>query len=130
VSQTLSTVVGVSYLVEYDYGVTGVFDSDTQSIIAQIFGNDGSTVLTSQTANGTNPPTALAHFQFSFVADGLQSTIRFLDVASNSTFSRDGILDNVSVTSVPEPSGFALVVGGLMGLGWMQRRRARRQSAI
>lgn len=43
----------------------------------------------------------------------------------------DVAIDNISVTpaEVPEPSSYALIVGGLGLLGWMTRRRSRRPKA-
>jgi hypothetical protein len=35
------------------------------------------------------------------------------------------VLDNLSVTAVPEPGTWALMLGGLGVVGWMARRRAR-----
>lgn len=37
----------------------------------------------------------------------------------------DVAIDNVSITAVPEPSTYAMLIGGLGLVGWVARRRAR-----
>jgi len=54
----------------------------------------------------------LQHFSFSFIGDGSSAKLQFVDFASNNAIDQDGLLDNVSVTAVPEPASIAL-----MGLG-------------
>lgn len=114
--QTFSTTAGAIYSVDFDYGVT---TGGNQSLLAQILGSNGSTVLAAFTAHSTS--TALDHFKFSFTADGGNSTIRFNDIASNDTTNQDGVLDNVSV--VPEPGSIALLGLGLLGF-MVARRKA------
>lgn len=117
-SQQFGTTFGARYSVDFDFGVTS---GGTQSILAQIFGVNGTTVLSSLTA--TSQFTGLDHFNFSFIADGLSSTIRFSDVSGNPTISQDGVLDNVSV--VPEPASIALLGMGLLGFAAARRKSAK-----
>jgi hypothetical protein len=42
--------------------------------------------------------------------------------------SYGGSLDNVSVTSIPEPASYALILGGLGLMGWMSRRRKNKSA--
>jgi choice-of-anchor C domain-containing protein len=66
--------------------------------------------------------------QVTFLASGASSTLTFAsnDPASNTT----GILlDNVSVASVPEPSSFALLSLGGIGLAAFVRRQRNRRTA-
>ena len=37
----------------------------------------------------------------------------------------DVALDNIKVTAVPEPSGYAMLLSGVALLGWMTRRKSR-----
>lgn len=117
-SQTFATMAGVNYSVDFDYGVT---TGGSQSILAEILGNNGTTILTSFVASSTS--TALNHFTFSFAADGSASTLRFIDNLNNPTTSQDGVLDNVSV--VPEPGSIALLGLGLLGFAVTRRRAVK-----
>jgi hypothetical protein len=117
ITQTFSLVAGETYELEYDFGSTR---SASHQITVSVLGGDGLTVLASQIALEPNPPQALTTFSLLFTADANQATLRFLDNPSNPTFSRDGILDNVSVLAVnrvPEPASLGLVALALAGLG-------------
>ena len=126
-AQTFNTLLDEIYDVQFDFGATGLFSSDTQKMIFSVLGNDGINVLLSQEVTGTNPPVALATFNFSFTADGAQATLRFADLVTNATNSQDGILDNVSVNGpsaeVPEPASLALVSLCLAGIGLGRRKQ-------
>ncbi len=58
---------------------------------------------------------------FNFQASGGLTTLRFWnDQDANTHFA---MLDNVSVTAVPEPETYAMMLAGLGALGFMARRR-------
>lgn len=42
----------------------------------------------------------------------------------------DVAVDNISVTAVPEPASYALMLGGLGLMGWMSRRQSRRTRKV
>lgn len=116
-SQTFTgTVLGTTYTVSYDYGTNS---GAPQTLEATVFGADGTTVLGTDSALG-NSNTLITN-TFTFVADGSQATLQFLDSPTNSSGSLDGILDNVSVVAVPEPASVALL--SLGGIALLARRR-------
>ena len=77
----------------------------------------GDTAFTSPVLNSAD---GFATFSITTVATGSSLTLSFED-------SRDGnigaLLDNVSVSAVPEPTNVALMMAGLLGLGFAARRR-------
>lgn len=112
-SQTFNTLPGARYSVAFDYGTNG----SPETIHAVVNGVGGVTdVRGSLDVTATFPPAALATRTFGFTADGSTSTLVFLDDSSNPTVSVDGVLDNVSVTAVPEP-GLAASLAAVGGIG-------------
>ncbi|MGH7992286.1 MAG: PEP-CTERM sorting domain-containing protein [Limisphaerales bacterium] len=63
------------------------------------------------------------HQEMTFTVDpGVQNiTINFLDVTPNGGYHVDTALDQVAVTSVPEPATFSLLTLGGLVLGWRRR---------
>jgi choice-of-anchor C domain-containing protein len=59
-----------------------------------------------------------------FTANSTSTTLSFTNVSSNSAFGP--ALDNVTLTAVPEPASWALMIGGFALAGGAMRRRTAR----
>lgn len=126
--QDLTTVVGVTYEVSFDYGaIAGATEQMLRA--SALSGASFSNVLAESdfSATGTRDLAALlSTFGYSFTADSTTTRLQFTDV-SFSTINVDGVLDNVSVNAVtapvPEPETYALMLAGLGAMAFVARRR-------
>lgn len=125
VSQTFGTSQGTEYAVTFDFGATS---NGFQQIMADILGANGS-VLKSFGTTGVNAPADLQTFTFSFIANSDSSTLRFTDFSGNNSNNQDGLLDNVAVAAVPEPTSIALLGLGLLGVVASRRKSAKAKAA-
>lgn len=122
ISQSISTIIGESYLLEFYIGAAR---PPSASINVKL---TGASSLLNQTLTATAPATNIVWMKqsFPFIADSLTTTLSFVDT---STFDDNySFVDNVSISlqAVPEPS--SLCLGGLVVCGAVIRcRRDRRQ---
>lgn len=123
VEQTFSTVAGTTYTLSFDLGSSSTYITPSAVAASVLVVDVGTQTQTfTSTASGANN---WQSYSMTFTAANPSTTIKLLG-----TTGRDYIgLDNValSVTAVPEPSAWALMVAGLAAVGSVaSRRRAQR----
>ena len=117
-SQIIPTISGMNYTIEFNYVDNAYASEYSQSITVSAQTTDGQ-LLSSQSISSGSPTQP---YSLDFTAIANNTVISFTDNPGNDTYSHDGLIDNVSVTSVPEPSSLALLVFGAAGVVTMRRR--------
>ena len=110
-SQTFNDINGQALTIAFWYGSDGGTPNDLNVIY------DGITIFTLNNAPSTKPAYTL--FQFAVTATGNDTLT--LGIRNDPSFQA---LDDVSVNSVPEPASLALLGMGVLGLGFLRRRKA------
>lgn len=128
--QSFTTTAGDRYRVSYSYGAFG--DPNVQNLNATVtgnalLGNNSVSVLATGNGPGSDPGVVFHTYSFDFIADSNTTTLTFDDTGSSS-FSEDGILDNVAVRPVPEASTIVLLALALVGGGLFLRTRRSHSS--
>jgi hypothetical protein len=120
ITQSFATIIGKRYDVSARFGALG--GSGSQRINFNVQGSLGSVPMDAFVNN--NLDTTFSTFTTSFIAFAPTTTIRFANLSGFDGI--DPILDNVSVTTVPEPSSWAMMITGfgLVGAGARRRRIA------
>ena len=119
-SQSFATNVGQTYSFSFNYGALG---GGSQQLQFEIISGGTKTLLTAFANN--NLDTTFQTYTGTFKA-GASTTISFGDlggISDTQANNVDFILDNVSVTAVPEPSTWAMMILGFAGVGFMAYRR-------
>ena len=126
-SQTFDTVIGRTYRVNFDLWAND--DGGTFPRLA--FVNVGAGDLTfSSNGGGTKAAPNWVTQTFSFVASATSTTLSFrADSISANTFFGPA-LDNVSVSAIPEPATWALMLGGFGLVGGAMRSRRRANATV
>jgi hypothetical protein len=120
VAQTFDTVNGQQYSVSFALGNSTNYNYGASSALTVTAGNLSQTVF-SLTNDSTN---SWDRFALNFVAQGSSTTLSFTGLQATYYIG----LDNVSVTAVPEPETYAMLLMGLGVIGAIARRCKAQQA--
>ena len=127
--QDVSTTTGNRYILSFLYGA--IADSNVQTMHVTVLDASSSNLLaeTDVQAYGTRKlASMMSPYAIDFTATSASTRIRFSDTSAY-TYNTDGVLDNVSITAVPEPETYAMMLAGLGLFGLTARRWRQRQNA-
>lgn len=115
ISQTLSTTAGQSYRISFDGGYR---DDNSTFAIVVTFGD------TQKTFSGSI--SAWERFSFTAMASGDSTALTLANQGTpGEGYPPRYLVDNVSVTTIPEPSAYIMIVSALCGLlayAWRKRK--------
>jgi len=117
-SQSFATVVGSLYSLSFWYSNRTDTTVATNGLSFDLGSGWISTPTLAANYSGDNQWSQLT---YSFVANSALTTLSFMSSGTSDSYGTS--LDAVSVTAVPEPSTYALMLGGLAAVGYMARRR-------
>ena len=126
-AQSFVTSASGAYHVSFDLGSLGA--APGQSFTVKIIDVLSSSVLGGShlyfAPTNDNLDATFVNYAFDFTAIGAATRIVFTDTSPTSSI--DGIVDNVSVAAVPEPSTWAMMLIGFAGLGFAGYKQAQRR---
>lgn len=129
ISQSISTIVGDSYTLGFYYSNRS-YVSVASNGLGWSFGS--LTGLAPELAYNGTSDNDWHFFQTTFMADSATSLLSFFATGTSDSYGSS--LDNITlfhtstarlVNNVPEPAGLALMLTGLLGMGWAGSRRRK-----
>jgi choice-of-anchor C domain-containing protein len=118
IGQTINTVAGRLYTLTFDIAA----NPDYSGVRVAIVGANGTTIGSESYALNQGQAVVWSSRSLSFIADGATTQITFAS-GNPENCCYGAAIDNVSVTGVPEPATWALMIAGFGGAGAMLRRR-------
>ena len=123
-------VVGQKYDLGFDWGAAqqfGFTGATTDQWQVSLGNETRSTAVINNVSHGFS---GWIHQTFSFTATGASEVLSFLAVGTPNGVPPFALLDGVTLTAaVPEPSTWALMLGGFAVVGFIARRRRADQTA-
>ena len=126
----IGLVVGQKYDLGFDWGAAQQFGytGATTDQWQVSLGNE--THSTAIIANASHGFSGWVHQNFTFTATGASEVLSFLAIGTPNGVPPFALLDGVTLTAaVPEPSTWALMLGGFAVVGFIARRRRADQTA-
>lgn len=121
--QTFDTVAGKTYQVNFSQGYSSTWSSSGAEPNLYVVAKDGATIVNDQDpawVGFTSTTAGWAQRTYNFKATSGTTTLFFAGGYHGGDYVG---LDNVSVTAVPEPETYAMMLAGLGALGFVARRR-------
>src|SRR5215212_4668132 len=100
-AQSFNTVVGTSYVLDFDSGIFGVRSGAALQLNVQVLGNGtliNDTVTPPDAGTFTGDAVTFQHYHYTFVANSTTSTVRFMDIGLGNA-NADTLIDSVSVVA-------------------------------
>lgn len=130
ISQSFSTVIGQQYSLSFAYGHNGI--STTTASAEVLLSDTNGTLLDTIITHDNLSPTEWVLFSQTFTASASTTTLSFTETVggNNGGVVLDAVsVDEARIGAVPEPSSFALLGLGSLGLAINAYRQRRTVSA-
>jgi choice-of-anchor C domain-containing protein len=121
-SQGLATAIGQTYRV--DFWVARNSDGGITPRTGFVDVGGAGTLITYNNGSSSRPNMLWEQRSYNFTATGAFTNLRFSSDPATSDSFFGLALDNVSITAVPEPASWALMIAGFGLVGSAMRRRA------
>lgn len=132
VYQDVNTVAGKTYKLTFLVGNAGAYGGNAwayllpSTINLSVGGGAGVGYTVSDTTPNGDPGILYEQFTTTFLATGATTRIAFTNGTVGDNYAG---LDDVSLTAVPEPATWAMMIGGFFGVGGALRQ-SRRRAAV
>jgi hypothetical protein len=122
-------VVGKSYALTFDWAAAQLHNRNGDTTEKLVVGFGGDTFTTATLNNPSHGATGWFTVTTHFTATDTSQLLSFLSIGTPDGLPPVALLDGVSLTAVPEPTSWALMILGFFGLGGALRSR-RRQALV